>query len=192
MHRFWDYCYPRYPFRCCSGRRMLSDCAVPATAKGFWATPSRADPRQHAYAGLSGPSALASRHRERRKPSEHRSALGRDATRNLLETAVNDRRGPCPHVANDRLRHMRTGSARVSKADGSQSLDLQRDALQAAGVDAVNVSPTGTNPSRLRSMGFSRTSSASRPATAGEAPHQHYFVSVGTGGGGGTRIPLFS
>ena len=28
--------------------------------------------------------------------------------------------------------------ARVSKADGSQSLDLQRDALQAAGVDADN------------------------------------------------------
>ena len=29
--------------------------------------------------------------------------------------------------------------ARVSKADGSQSLDLQRDALRAAGVDAVHV-----------------------------------------------------
>ena len=29
--------------------------------------------------------------------------------------------------------------ARVSKTDGSQSLDLQRDALRAAGVDAVNV-----------------------------------------------------
>ena len=37
-----------------------------------------------------------------------------------------------PCVANDRLRHMLTGYARVSKADGSQSLDLQRDALQAA------------------------------------------------------------
>ena len=34
---------------------------------------------------------------------------------------------------------MRIGYARVSKADGSQSLDLQRDALQAAGVDAVHV-----------------------------------------------------
>ena len=42
-------------------------------------------------------------------------------------------------VPNDRLRHRRIGYARVSKADGSQSLDLQRDALQAAGVDAVNV-----------------------------------------------------
>ena len=35
---------------------------------------------------------------------------------------------------------MLIGYARVSKADGSQSLDLQRDALQAAGVDAVHVS----------------------------------------------------
>ena len=34
---------------------------------------------------------------------------------------------------------MLIGYARVSKADGSQSLDLPRDALQAAGVDAVNV-----------------------------------------------------
>ena len=64
---------------------------------------------------------------------------------------------------------MLIGYARVSKANGSQSLDLQRDALQAEGVDAVNVYPTGTNLSRLRSMGFSRTSSASRPATAGAA-----------------------
>ena len=35
---------------------------------------------------------------------------------------------------------MLIGYARVSKTDGSQSLDLQRDALRAAGVDdAVNV-----------------------------------------------------
>ena len=34
---------------------------------------------------------------------------------------------------------MLIGDARVSKADGSQSLDLQRDALQAAGVDAGHV-----------------------------------------------------
>ena len=34
---------------------------------------------------------------------------------------------------------MLIGYARVSKADGSQSLDLQRDALQAAGVDAAHV-----------------------------------------------------
>ena len=34
---------------------------------------------------------------------------------------------------------MLIGYARVSKTDGSQSLDLQRDALQTAGVDAVHV-----------------------------------------------------
>ena len=34
---------------------------------------------------------------------------------------------------------MRIGYARVSKADGSQSLNLQRDALRAAGVDAGHV-----------------------------------------------------
>ena len=34
---------------------------------------------------------------------------------------------------------MLIGYARVSKSDGSQSLDLPRDALQAAGVDAVHV-----------------------------------------------------
>ena len=43
---------------------------------------------------------------------------------------------PLGSVLNDRLRHMLIGYARVSKADGSQSLDLQRDALRADGVDA--------------------------------------------------------
>ena len=62
----------------------------------------------------------------------NRSALDHDATRNLLETAVNNRLGPRPHVANDRLRYMLIGYARVSKADGSQPLALQRDALRAA------------------------------------------------------------
>ena len=38
----------------------------------------------------------------------------------------------CPNV---RLRQMLIGYVRVSKADGSQSLDLQRDALLAAGVE---------------------------------------------------------
>ena len=47
--------------------------------------------------------------------------------------------GSCGPVPNDRLRHTLIGYARVSKADGSQSLDLQRDALQAAGVDAGHV-----------------------------------------------------
>ena len=42
---------------------------------------------------------------------------------------------PGSHVLNDRLRYMLIGYARVSKADGSQSLDLQRDALRAEGID---------------------------------------------------------
>ena len=46
---------------------------------------------------------------------------------------------PSSHVLNDRLRYMLIGYARVSKTDGSQSLDLQRDALRAEGVDAVNL-----------------------------------------------------
>ena len=50
-------------------------------------------------------------------------------------------------VANGRLRHMLIGYARVSKTDGSQSLDLQRDALRAAGVDAVD--RLGRNLARL-------------------------------------------
>ena len=39
-----------------------------------------------------------------------------------------------PFGHNGRLRHRLIGYARVSKADGSQSLDLQRDALRASGV----------------------------------------------------------
>ena len=35
----------------------------------------------------------------------------------------------------ERLRYMLIGYARVSKADGSQSLDLQRDTLRAEGID---------------------------------------------------------
>ena len=65
---------------------------------------------------------------------------------------------------------MLIGYARVSKANGSQSLDLQRDALRAEGVDAVNVYPTGTNLSRLRSMGFSRTSRRRGPRLPARRP----------------------
>ena len=39
----------------------------------------------------------------------NRSALDRDATRNRLETAVNNRLGPRPHVPNERLRHILIG-----------------------------------------------------------------------------------
>ena len=38
LQRFSHFCHVRYPFPCCSGRRMLPDCAVPATAEGFLAT----------------------------------------------------------------------------------------------------------------------------------------------------------
>ena len=38
MQRFSHFCHVRYPFPCCSGRRMLPDCAVRATAEGFLAT----------------------------------------------------------------------------------------------------------------------------------------------------------
>ena len=64
---------------------------------------------------------------------QHRMQHGIRYTEELAQSR------PRPHVPNDRLRHMLIGYARVSKADGSQSLDLQRDALQAAGVDAVHV-----------------------------------------------------
>ena len=54
----------------------------------------------------------------------------------IRHTAALAGRRPRPHVANDRLRHVLIGYARASKADGSQSLDLQRDALQVEGVAA--------------------------------------------------------
>ena len=64
---------------------------------------------------------------------------------------------PLGRVANDRLRYMLIGYARVSKTDGSQSLDLQRDALRTEGIDAVNQlrlrrprRPAGTRQLRTR------------------------------------------
>src|SRR3546814_21118007 len=43
---------------------------------------------------------------------------------------------------------MLIGYARVSKADGSQSLDLQHDALRAAGVEPGNISDDRASGSR--------------------------------------------
>ena len=57
----------------------------------------------------------------------------------IRHTAALAGRRPRQSVANDRLRHMLIGYARVSKADGSQSRDLQRDALRAAGADVGHV-----------------------------------------------------
>ena len=75
-----------------------------------------------------------------------RSTYARQRIRHgIRHTAARVGRCPRPSVPNDRLRHMLIGYARVSKADGSQSLDLQRDALRADGVDAA----TSTTTSRL-------------------------------------------
>ena len=71
-------------------------------------------------------------------------------------------------VANDRLRHMLIGYTRVSKADGSQSLELQRDALQAAGVDAGHVYHDVATSADARAM----TDSTTRVAE----PRWHYGV----------------
>ena len=78
--------------------------------------------------------AFGTRHRHTRSTyARHRIRHG------IRHREVLAGRRPRPHVPNARLRHMLIGYARVSKADGSQSLDLQRGALQASGVDAVNV-----------------------------------------------------
>ena len=69
-----------------------------------------------------------------------RSTSARNRIRHgIRHTAARAGRRLCLSVANGRLRHRRIDYARVSKADGSQSLELQRDALQAAGVDAGHV-----------------------------------------------------
>ena len=79
-------------------------------------------------------------------------------------------------VANDRLQHMLIGYTRVSKADGSQSLDLQRDALQAAGVDARQ----GLD-SCVRALRTSDVLVVWKPAQ----PGQHHALGGRPGGMGG-------
>ena len=80
------------------------------------------------------PGAFGARHWPTRSTSaRHRIRHG------IRHTSVLAGRRLRPYVANDRLRHILIGYARVSKADGSQSLDLQHDALRAAGVDAGHV-----------------------------------------------------
>ena len=83
------------------------------------------------------------------------------------------------HVANGRLRHMLIGYAHVSKTDGSQLLDLERDTLRAAGIDdAANPlprprlrrprRPAGTRQLPARPTGWAGTSpTRSRPPTRG-------------------------
>ena len=66
----------------------------------------------------------------------------------IRHTAARAGQRPRPYVLNDRLRHGRIGDARVSEgADGSQSLDLQCDALQVEGVAAKSTVVMGEVPS---------------------------------------------
>ena len=71
--------------------------------------------------------------------ASHDRAVVEEAWRHVTRDAGGQREPaalpPLGHVPNVRLRHMLIGYARVSKTDGSQSLDLQRDALRAAGID---------------------------------------------------------
>ena len=63
---------------------------------------------------------------------------------------------------------MLIGYARVSKADGSQSLDLQRDALQAAGVDAGHRLAPRSHGVRAPASELDRGSAGTNPATGAE------------------------
>ena len=66
-------------------------------------------------------------------------------------------------VPNPRLRHMLIGYARVSKADGRQSPDLQRDALTAAGVDARQIySDRASGKRKMNAPGRSLPEGAAR------------------------------
>ena len=62
---------------------------------------------------------------------------------------------------------MLIGYTRVSKADGSQSLELQRDALQAAGVDAGHVYHDVASGAGARAMTDSRRGSQRSGGTTG-------------------------
>ena len=110
---------------------------LPGTAER--AAPSRC--RSRPGWSMASPPSMGSSHRRREqrlttspKPLHltHSPSCRCYAAAGSFNLAVNNRLGPRSPVANDRLRHMRIGDARVSKADGSQSLDLQRDALRAS------------------------------------------------------------
>ena len=57
---------------------------------------------------------------------------------------------------------MLIGYARISKADGSQSLDLQRDALREAGASATTRSTRTKRPDSVRTARGSPPSSRRR------------------------------
>ena len=81
---------------------------------------------------------------------EHtRSTFARHRIRHgIRHTAALAGRGLRPHVANGRLRHRLIGSARVSTADGSPSLAVPCDALQ-----APPPGPPGARLTRQRAAG---------------------------------------
>ena len=92
-----------------------------------------------------------------------------------------------PSVANDRLRHMLIGYTRVSKADGSQSLELQRDALQAAGVDAGHVYHDVASGAGARAMTDSPTRVAEQRWHYGVPGAAVALMAVGGGGDAAPR-----
>ena len=62
---------------------------------------------------------------------------------------------------------MLIGYTRVSQADGSQSLDLQRDALRAEGVDAGNVA----RPVNRSALDLNRADHHAATTTATKSPN---------------------
>ena len=80
------------------------------------------------------------------------------ATRNLLETAVNDRLGPRPHVPNDRLRHRLIGYARASrvvavKLESVATAQSWPTAPAADGRTQCDSMVCGTRPGRVPPVG---------------------------------------
>ena len=55
----------------------------------------------------------------------------------IRHTAARAGRRLCPYVANGRLRHMLIGSARVSKADGSQVVAAQDEGVAQPILSAI-------------------------------------------------------
>ena len=121
-------------------------------------------------------------------PTPARSAASTPSSRAMSATVA---AGTAPRfTASSRPRSGATwstrliGYARVSKTDGSQSLDLERDALGMAGVDAVNVyrddRPWARQlPARPAEGRCTRRLEARSPPPELRSPGQHRAGSVG-------------
>ncbi len=81
---------------------------------------------------------------------------------------------------------MLTGYARVLKTDGSQPVDLHRDALQAAGVDAVDLYHDFAFQSACAPCGRATCSLSKKLGQLGRS----LAHLVNTASGGGTRSSL--